>query len=256
MLTVRPKNGITPDDIDFVVTLLRKICVYYNYVIEEPDTDAAHMHCLLLTKKKKFRIPLMRGLDGMFITKPELWHRKYTVNLKTWYKFDKEHEDDTYSGGWAYLAKDGQEMHSWWDDCWGWLHPPTIDDLQQYLADNIPRAQRRESVKWHTMHTYETLFEKHGLPFKTFEDVDNGLSFLAFEAREIMLPNLALMRQTVQYLWQYLNKHTEGVNQLNQKRKMVEWEEEERQKRAKKAKISAAIMETRLDPLAAQCPWL
>jgi len=86
-ITIRPRKGVTTNDIDRVGKYIRKIGEYYK-IVTEKEGGACHLHIALLTKTPKSRTWMTVSINRLF---PQLDRDEKSVlnkGIKIWYSDD------------------------------------------------------------------------------------------------------------------------------------------------------------------------
>lgn len=197
-LTLRPRGGITEDDLNLLKKITVKYCLYW-FIITEKEDESRHIHAALYLKKETtvsaFNQMMKRVFEGTFLERESIWGVAY--------KAKPMYNDDFVS---KYMTKGDKtvEVDS---------HIPDLVERCSYYRD-IPTKKVGKQTGDPYFAKLEKLYFEYCPKGKlapstepTLQEMESFMCRMMFKERRIrVITDSRKMRRTCKCLRQYIMK--------------------------------------------------
>jgi len=188
-MTIRPKNGVTPEHETKIFSHLKKYCEWWGYTVEMDGTPGRHLHIALILKSHLKGNPqenLKKKLAHNFTTEV---YGFASVRCKKWFVPDP--------GFWERHPTAIKKVEAvQWDlyctkECDGLIQSDASFDPTPHLEDNESDDVRLAAISKKDkmgMKVWTDKFEEYSLQSETWEDCEDAMHVLCFEHNVMKMP--------------------------------------------------------------------
>ncbi len=212
-MTIRPKDGVTPDHEKKIFSHLEKYCEWWGYTVEMDGTPGRHLHIALILKSHFKGNPqenIKKKLAHNFTTEV---YGFASVRCKKWFIPDP--------GFWErhpHAVKKVEAVQ--WDlyctkECDGLIQSDPNFDPTPYLEENESDEARLAAIgakNKNGMRVWTEKFEEYSLPSETWEDCEKSMEVLCWEHDVMKIPADNRTIETIANI--YCSLHPESQRRL------------------------------------------